>query len=149
MIILIMENKMIEISGNIWNSNSQFKCITTNGVLKKDESLVMGKGIALDALNRFPKLAIELGYLVKNFGNNPYIFFEYGLFSFPTKNHWKDNSDIKLIERSCSVIAAFSKIYDIKSIALPKPGCGNGNLLWSNVKPILEKYFDDKFTVYI
>lgn len=150
MIISIMERTrmMIESDSNIWDSTSQFKCITTNSVIKANAHLIMGKGIALEASVKYPNLSFELGRLVKHYGNNPFIMFNYGLISFPTKHHWKDNSDINLIERSAKIISAFAKIYDIKSISLPRPGCGNGNLKWGDVAPILEKYFDDRFIVH-
>lgn len=139
---------MIELDSNIWDSTSQFKCITTNSVIKANGHLVMGRGIALEASIKYPKLSFELGHLVKHYGNNPFIMFNYNIISFPTKNNWRDNSDINLIERSAKIISAFAKIYDIKSISLPRPGCGNGHLRWGDVAPILEKYFDDRFIVH-
>ena len=139
---------MIESNINIWESQSDFKCVTTNSVLKKDGSLVMGKGIALEASLKYKNLPKELGFLVQKYGNNPFIFFNYGIISFPTKHHWKDNSDINLIERSAKIISAFAKIYDIKTISLTRPGCGNGHLKWFDVAPILEKYFDNRFIIH-
>lgn len=145
-----MEKKeiMIESDTDLWLNTSQFKCITTNSVIKANGHLVMGRGIALEASIKYPKLSFELGCLVKHYGNNPFIMFNYNIISFPTKHHWKDNSDINLIERSAKIISAFAKIYDIKSISLPRPGCGNGHLRWGDVAPILEKYFDDRFIVH-
>jgi O-acetyl-ADP-ribose deacetylase (regulator of RNase III) len=32
---------------------------------------------------------------------------------------------------------------NIKSIAVPGLGCGNGQLNWSDVKPLMEKHFEE------
>jgi hypothetical protein len=44
-------------------------CITTNGSLKAGGELVMGRGIALDAAQRFPGMALHLGRQVRQNGN--------------------------------------------------------------------------------
>lgn len=141
---------MKEKQGNIWKQNSQFVCVTTNGVVKHNGELVMGAGIALEAKQKFPELPKRLGTLVHTFGNLPFYLEDIGIISFPTKNHFKENSDIKLIERSAKEIAAFVIIRnDLKSIALPRPGCGNGRLNWQDVKKVLEPILkSDIFTVY-
>lgn len=43
-------------------------CVTTNGIVKKDGSAVMGKGIALSA-NRLFNLSPLLGVYLRKFGN--------------------------------------------------------------------------------
>lgn len=139
---------MIEIVGDIWSSSIQYKCVTTNGVLRNNGELVMGAGIALQAKQRFPELPARLGKNVSMFGNKPFIFHDIGIISFPTKHHWKDKSDIGLIRQSAEHIVGFVKALSIKEVALTRCGCGLGGLVWSNVKSVLEPILDDRFKVY-
>lgn len=142
------------IKGNIWDISSDYKVITTNGIVKKDERLVMGKGIALEAKKRFPDIDKVLGGFVSKFGNHVWFIgmypHKYKIISFPTKHHWKDKSDIKLIEQSClEMIAGLKDFMNIK-VLLPPVGCGNGGLDFEkDVKPILSKYLDDRFYVVL
>lgn len=72
---------------------------------------------------------------------------------FATKKHWKDKSDIALIEQNLSQIVEYfdgclaeedSANYPYATIAFPKLGCGCGGLDWENeVKPLMEKYLKD------
>lgn len=142
---------MLESKGDLWDSkyDTYYRCITTNGILNSKGELIMGAGIALQAKQKYPDLSSRLGKLVKESGNHPYIFPEYKIISFPTKNHWKDKSHIGLIIRSCNELVIIANDENIKSIILPQPGCGNGGLLWSEVKPIISKILDDRFTVLI
>lgn len=140
---------MLENKGDLWSYISDYKCITTNGIVKSNGELTMGRGIALDAKQRYPDLPKILGEKVKEFGNYPFIVREHKIISFPTKNHWKDKSHIGLIMRSCNELVIIANDENIKSIVLPQPGCGNGGLLWSEVKPIISKILDDRFTVLI
>lgn len=137
---------MKELKGDLWSSDQEYKIITTNGVVRNDGALVMGKGVALQAALRFPEIPKILGSYVKAFGNVPLIFNNYKLITFPTKNHWIDKADINLIETSAV------KIYNLlpreTTAAMTRPGCGNGGLKWDEVKPRIESILDDRFFVY-
>ena len=39
------------------------------------------------------------------------------------------------------------QFYDLKNVALPRPGCANGGLNWEDVKPHLERILDDRVTI--
>lgn len=138
---------MKEINGDILNfhSKGEWICITTNGIVNKSGKSIMGAGIALQANIRFPDLPIELGEKIQQVGNIVHIFEKYKIISFPTKNNWWENSDIKLIEDSAKFLSQYW--FGNKNIYLPRVGCGNGKLIWNDVKLILEKYFDDRFIV--
>lgn len=145
---------MKEITENIWEDDLDAVCVTTNGVVNKN-GLVMGKGIALEASNRFPDIAKYFGILVQQQGNFPHIYRNYPLIkefyiiSLPTKHHWRDISDIKLIENSIKILVDLANMHShLKRIGLTRPGCGNGGLSWSVVKPIIEPLLDDRFIVY-
>lgn len=136
--------------GNLWIYPADFRIVPTNGVVKKDGKLTMGKGIALEAKNRYKGIDKWLGRLVTNNGNH--VFLYYDIISFPTKHHWKDKSDLKLIEQSIQEVLFWldSFINKNKAIVLPPVGCGNGRLDFeTQVRPLLEKYLDDRFTVLL
>lgn len=58
--------------------------------------------------------------------------------NFPTKRHWKGKSRIDDIERGLADLVRVIEEYDIRSIAVPPLGCGNGGLEWSIVRPLIE-----------
>ncbi len=133
------------IKENIWkyHNKNNFIVITTNGFVKKNGACVMGRGIAQQTRDKFPGFDKKLGTIIKNEGNNVYIWHEEGLITFPTKHVWMDDSDLELIERSAQQLAEeFEEGYqlgaDLPKIYMPKPGCSNGNLNWKDVEPIIE-----------
>ena len=131
---------------NFKPSSKILRCVTTNGIVKTNGDLVMGSGIAKEAKRWFRELPHILGDVVDSRGNHAYIIEKYGIASFPTKHHWKNNSDPNLIARSCREILHFGKKWEY--ILLPRVGCNNGGLGWEQVKPILLTYFqNDKFIV--
>lgn len=141
---------MKEIIGNLWDHYSEDpKCalvITTNGVVKKNGECVMGRGCAKQAKGYFPGIAKKLGSLIKNLGNHVY-YLGKGIVSFPTKHNWWEDSDITLIERSAQELVALVDEMRWNSVVVPRPGCSNGRLEWDDVKPVLEKYLDDRFEI--
>lgn len=135
-------------NGNLWNFHSLGPvCITTNGIIKKDNTLVMGAGVALQAKQRFPDVPGTLADLVRKYGNRAFYLLGSNLFSFPTKHDWKDKSDINLIAQSCHDVVDITNRMLFKRVFLPKPGCANGQLDWAEVNAVISSILDDRFTV--
>lgn len=150
---------MKELRGNIWSLiNEEFNtiCITTNGTIKRNGEAVMGAGIAKEAKERYPDLPARLAISIKTDGNKPRLLKRDNglyLFSFPVKHNWWENADITLIERSAKLLPTYIDSLnqrfktDIKKVLIPRPGCGNGKLNWSDVKPVIEPHLDDRFYI--
>lgn len=69
---------------------------------------------------------------------------------FPTKYHWRENSDIKGIEEGLQWIRDNYQTEGIQSLAAPALGCGLGNLEWCDVGPLMCRYLADlRITVAI
>lgn len=69
-------------------------------------------------------------------------------YHFRPKNHWRDNSLPYLIKQSAKQLLALVNAHGSKHIYLVPPGCGLGKLDWNeDVKPLLEPFFDDRFTI--
>lgn len=140
--------------GDVWGVAGSFSaiCILTNGIIKNNGELVMGKGLALEASQRFPQLPRVIGSFVKQYGNR---VFNLGkdestgirLISFPTKHDWKDASNLELIAQSCIQLVELVNKNNWELILLPRPGVGLGNLKWSDVEGILGNYLDDRFYI--
>lgn len=146
---------MIEIEGDIWNANLDVICVTTNGVVNAKGELIMGKGIAKQASDRLPDIRKVLGAHVLHSGNVPKLYRNYPLLkethiiSLPTKNHWKDRSDIDLIENSIKSIVDIADTHPgFRRIGMTRPGCGNGGLNWELVKSFIKPYLDDRFLIF-
>lgn len=136
---------MIELNTDFWAYPSDYKCITTNGVVTS-KGLVMGAGVALQAKKLFPLLPKKLGFMVSSFGNQPYLLEEEKIISFPTKYHWKNKSCLNLIVFSAKRIVEICKDKDCV-ITLTRPGCGNGGLNWNEVKEVIKNVLDDRFII--
>lgn len=143
---------MKEITGNIWDhAEHGWIVITTNQEIKKDGRAVMGKGIAAEAVRRYPEIQGLLGALLKKYGfNNPQVMVwpTQGLITFPTKYYWGEGSPINLIVAMATQLKLNTHLGD-KPVYFPQLGCGNGGLDWQRdvypaVKDILS---DDRFIV--
>jgi hypothetical protein len=135
---------IIEQYGNIldfWREGNLIG-ITTNGFVKNNGRAVMGRGIALSIRDEITDFDLEFGQRLTQFGNQPFLINEYNLFTFPVKHKWNQKADIDLIADSARKIEAnFCKMPNVTRIDFPRPGCGNGRLDWSDVKPVLEEIF--------
>lgn len=110
----------------------------------------MGKGIALEARERYPELPAQLGRNIKATGNTVYIFLEHGLITFPTKENYWEQASLALIERSARCLKNLVTDLGMKNrILIPRPGCGAGRLQWKQVKPVLEPFFrTDQYIIF-
>lgn len=141
---------MREAYGNLWeyHDRGQWVCITTNGVVRRGGNAVMGRGVALQARNRFPKLSSLLGKRLMRNGNHVEPFSSLRLFTFPVKHHWKSLADLNLIVRSCQELVKHLDSHRwTNSVVLPRPGCGNGGLDWQNVRDAIHEILDDRVLV--
>ena len=140
---------MKEVVGNIWDFHKQgyWIVITTNNTVKSNGEAVMGGGIALQAKQKFPRLPARVGRLLGEYGNVPQPLHNFRLITFPVKYHWSEKANLDLIRNSCESLVEGMKLLDLDILYMVRPGCGNGGLDWKDVKPILEKYLDDRFTV--
>lgn len=141
---------MREVKGNIWElaQPGDAIIITTNGTVKKNGECVMGRGIAKEAKDRFPEIALVLGEKIRDYGNRPHALLvdnNIMLFSFPVKHNWWEKADLKLIKQSANWFnSQFIGPYEFNTIWMPRPGCGNGGLNWENVRPLID-FLRDNF----
>ncbi len=127
------------IEGNIFDSPAQVIVNTVNTVG------VMGKGLALQFKNRYPdmfakyrtvceKHQLATGQLMLWHGPDHWVLL------FPTKQNWRNPSKLEYIEQGLLKFVNTYTEHGICSIAFPKLGCGNGELAWDDVKPLMEKH---------
>lgn len=133
---------MTESIENIWwhyGEPNTVVCITTNGIVKLNGDCVMGRGNALQATQKIKGIARELGTRIKEQGNVVTYLDEGKVIAFPVKKAWYLKADLALIAESARLLRAIA-IDAAKTIFyLPRPGCGNGQLEWEQVRPLLEE----------
>lgn len=130
--------------GNLFESSAQTLVNTVNTVG------VMGKGIALGFKQRYPAMfedyrarcergEVRLGepYIYRPpDGGSPWIV------NFPTKGHWRSPSKLEDIERGLRYLVAHVPAWGVQSLAVPPLGCGNGELEWRVVGPVIYEHLD-------
>ena len=142
---------MIEVTGNLWTYPADVRVITTNGSIRIDGKAVMGRGCAFEATQRFPLLQKRLGYALLCDGNHVHLV-EEDLLTFPVKHEWRQTASLSLIEQSARELAIIVDYREFGGqpwnvIVLPRPGCGNGGLQWSDVRKVIAPILDDRFHV--
>ena len=143
---------MSYVHGNLLDAEAEVLVNTVNCVG------IMGKGLALQFRQAFPENfrqyakacragEVQLGRVfvvpTDTLLGPRYIM------NFPTKNHWKDNSRLQDIQTGLDDLVAQIQQLDIRSIAVPPLGCGNGGLDWDDVRPLIERAFADLSNVQV
>ncbi len=130
--------------GNIFDSTMQCLVNPVNTVG------VMGKGLALDFKQRYPAMFSSYVHLCNSkqlVVGNPHLWhdsFGFKVLLFPTKEHWRDPSQVRYIEDGLRVVSQAGLEDIIDSIAFPAIGCGFGGLDFeTQVRPLLDKYLED------
>jgi O-acetyl-ADP-ribose deacetylase (regulator of RNase III) len=107
---------------------------------------VMGKGIALAFKQRYPEnyrryraacgrgeVALGRMFVVELATPMPrYVV------NFPTKDHWRSPAHLADIETGLNDLVRVIEDRDIRSIAMPALGAGNGGLAWAEVEPLIK-----------
>lgn len=66
------------------------------------------------------------------------------IINFPTKEHWRSPSRIEWIETGLlDLKRGIKERKEIRSVAIPQLGCGNGGLDWKKVEPLICDAFKD------
>jgi len=152
-------------------------CITTNGFVKHNGAAVMGRGCAKQATKRFPEIEHKLGNAITKYGNGIFLLAEERgtkILSFPVKHTsmvctsphqmvthmrnrisigntipgWALIADLELIRKSAQQLIEGIERRGWTNVALPRPGCGAGELSWTQVEPILSSILDNRFTAW-
>lgn len=156
-----LKNNLSLAQGDMFFSRSQTLTISVNCVG------VMGKGLAATAKYRFPDVYVKYQDLCKEkrldycspflYKKKTSIFdvlgdqsliddavndhtYETWFLLFPTKKHWKNKSSLQGIEQGLKWLLNNYKQEGIQSISLPALGCGQGQLTWEVVGPLMCKY---------
>jgi O-acetyl-ADP-ribose deacetylase (regulator of RNase III) len=65
------------------------------------------------------------------------------IINFPTKKHWRNPSKLEWIIEGLGDLRRIVEEHQIRSIAVPPLGAGNGGLDWSEVRPEVERILGD------
>ena len=112
---------------------------------------VMGKGIALQFKEAFPANFKQYAEACKSKWLQPgkllivrEITLQGDLFiiNFPTKTEWREKSRYEYIESGLKALSEELQKGEIRSIAIPPLGCGNGGLEWPKVRVLIEEYLN-------
>ncbi|MBC6437038.1 MAG: macro domain-containing protein [Rhodobacteraceae bacterium] len=108
---------------------------------------IMGKGIALMFKEQFPRnfeayarackageVRIGKMFVTEQEG----LFNPRWIINFPTKTHWRVKTKTEWVEDGLKDLIRVIDQHNIRSIAIPPLGCGNGGLDWRDVRPMIE-----------
>lgn len=136
--------------GDLFETKAQTRVNTVNCIG------VMGKGVALEFRKRFPAMFED--YVARCERSDvrlgePYLYRDSSgirIVNFPTKNHWRSPSRLADIAQGLDYFLAHAVEWEVRSVAFPPLGCGNGGLDWSEVGPLLyAKMRDADFDVEV
>jgi O-acetyl-ADP-ribose deacetylase (regulator of RNase III) len=155
---------IIHCKGNLLESNADALVNAVNTVG------VMGKGIALAFKHRYPECYREYVVACKKgevtvgkifvtatatatttdlLNANSRIGEPKYIVNFPTKKHWKHPSQISWIVKGIHSLREWIIENDIKTIAIPALGVGNGGLKWNDIRSNIEIILGDLETTDI
>jgi O-acetyl-ADP-ribose deacetylase (regulator of RNase III) len=109
---------------------------------------VMGKGIAKTFRERYPAMYAEYRKLCdrgKLSVGNLHLWKggDRWVLNFPTKTTWRLPSKLEYIEKGLQTFVNNYERMGIVSASFPPLGCGNGNLDWDEVRPLIEQYLSN------
>jgi len=157
------------ITGDLWNELgvADILFVTTNSTLTRVGRLIMGKGAAKEAAERFWRLPSLWGQQIMDWSlpGEPYLLLlskpeEYGgeppthLGAFQVKTFWSHPAKLDLIEASAralrnNILGPVGTLPWQGRIAMNYPGIGAGSLCEEDVEPVLRRYLAEcDVTIY-
>jgi len=76
-------------------------------------------------------------------GGSIILFSDYTFFNLVTKRNYWDKPTLTTIENALTYMKEQCKDHYITKLAMPRIGCGMDKRNWSDVKPLIEKVFED------
>lgn len=127
--------------GNLLEAHAEALVNTVN------EVGVMGKGLALMFREAFPENMrdyaaacragdVRVGRMFVTRSNT--LVGPRWIINFPTKKHWRNPSKLEWVQEGLTDLVRVIRENQIRSIAVPPLGCGNGGLDWSLVRIEIE-----------
>ena len=119
---------------------------TGNSTIKRDGSLVMGRGIAREVRDKWPGIDLEIGQALQGHIHTDGF---YGLVLgkkigvFQVKKYFGHSAEPKLIEASAILLQIEAEKNPEKKYAMNFPGIGNGHLKYNDVLPLLQNIPDN------
>ncbi len=150
---------MKTLKGDIWDLHAFGYpiVIPVNIGYKGDGTAVMGRGVALQASDRYPEVKERWGNVCQALDGNVTTMYdeEMNFIYFPTKPlnraephmSWKGKATMDTVKKSLGALLHVVKQHDILECMMPLVGCGNGGLSKRLVKKLMEQNLDDKFTL--
>lgn len=141
-------------TGNILDDKSEAVINTVNCVG------IMGKGLAKEVKQRYYDQYIQYHQACKDgsidigklFITETNLNAPRYLIHFPTKTHWRYFSKYEYINAGLIDLVRQIELLNIRSIAIPPLGCGNGGLEWYLVLEMIVEAFNNlnhvKVTIY-
>lgn len=132
--------------GNLLDADAEALVNTVNTVG------VMGKGIALMFKEAFPQNTRAYEAACKNnevVVGKMFVTVQTGfigpkwIINFPTKQHWRNPSQMEWVTAGLSDLKSVIIENEIKSVAIPPLGAGNGGLDWSKVRSVIVEALTD------
>ena len=159
--------------GDILQKEHNKICFTTNGFVTLRGTAVCGRGIALTISTSYDNVKVMLGKLITANGNIVQHVSD-DLIAYPVKaisadyttkdkivksarHIYKEGDTIPgyhlmaspyIIKRSAQELVKMADAEGLQDVALVRPGCGAGGLIWKDVYPIISELLDDRFTIY-
>lgn len=131
-------NNFTEVVANLFDLKAESYVNTVNCVG------VMGKGIALEFKIRYPHMYLDYVRQCREglFTPGQVRTWHSGtdniwIYNMATKKHWKNPSKFEWVKEGLVDLACNLEFLAIKSIVMPRPGCGNGGLDWEQVRPLV------------
>lgn len=109
---------------------------------------VAGAGLSLAFRDSYPCLFEEYREACRAevFAKQGLFVYDHGpdrkILCLPTKRQWRHPSRLEWIEEGLWYLARDYERYGITSLAIPEIGCGRGQLVWADVRPLIYQYLD-------